>query len=103
MTLETTGDPMDIPSITDLTTRALMLVLWLSLPTVLTAAAVGLLVAIVQAATQIQDQSIGQALKLIAVFAVAAVTAAWAANATLNFADEALASFGLPTLHKSTP
>jgi type III secretion protein S len=94
---------MDAPSITDLTMRALMLVLWLSLPTVLTAAAVGLLVAIVQAATQIQDQSIGQALKLIAVFAVAAITAAWSATAAYNFADQALSSFGLPTLPRATP
>jgi type III secretion protein S len=94
---------MDASTVTDLTVRALMLVLWLSLPTVLTAAAVGLLVAIVQAATQIQDQSIGQALKLIAVFAVAVITAAWAANATMDFADRAMLSFGAPTLHKSTP
>jgi type III secretion protein S len=94
---------MDTPSITDLTMRALMLVLWLSLPSVLTAAAVGLLVAIVQAATQIQDQSIAQALKLVAVFVVAAITAAWSANAAYNFADQALASFGLPTLRQGTP
>lgn len=94
---------MDAPSITDLTMRALMLILWLSLPTVLTAAAVGLVVAIVQAATQIQDQSIGQALKLVAVFAVAAITATWSAHTVYNFADQSLSSFGLPTSHRSTP
>ena len=94
---------MDAPAITDLTMRALMLVLWLSLPTVLTAAAVGLLVAIVQAATQIQDQSIGQALKLVAVFAVIVITAVWSANTAFNFADQALSSFGLPPLPKATP
>jgi type III secretion protein S len=94
---------MEAASITDLTMRGLMLVLWLSLPTVLTAAAVGLLVAIVQAATQIQDQSIGQALKLVAVFVVIAVTAVWSANAAYNFADQAFSSFGLPTLSKDKP
>jgi type III secretion protein S len=96
-------DAMDSASITDMTMRALMLVLWLSLPSVLTAAAVGLLVAIVQAATQIQDQSIGQALKLVAVFVVLAITAVWSANAAFNFADQALSSFGLPTVKKGGP
>lgn len=94
---------MDPSSITELTMRALMLVLWLSLPTVLTAAAVGLVVAIVQAATQIQDQSIGQALKLVAVFVVVAITAQWSGHAAYNFADQALSSLQLPSLPRVTP
>jgi type III secretion protein S len=89
---------MDVPTIIELTYRALILVLWLSLPSVLAAALVGLVVAIVQATTQIQDQSIGQALKLIAVFAVVALTATWTATETYNFAEQLLASFGVPAL-----
>jgi type III secretion protein S len=92
---------MDTPAITDMTYRALMLILWLSLPAVLTAAAVGLLVSVGQAATQIQDQSIGQALKLIAVFLVVAMTSRWAATEAFHFADQALTSFGMPTMPRA--
>jgi type III secretion protein S len=91
---------MQPDSLVELSHRALMLVLWLSLPAVLTAAAVGLAVAVMQATTQVQDQSIGQALKLIAVFLVLAVTAKWAAVEIFHFADQLLGSFGLPAANK---
>jgi type III secretion protein S len=91
---------MEPNTLVELSHRALMLVLWLSLPAVLTAAAVGLAVAVVQATTQIQDQSIGQAFKLIAVFLVLAVSAKWAAVEIFHFADQLLGSFGLPAVGK---
>ena len=49
------------------TTQALWLVLVLSAPPVLVAALVGLLVAVLQAATQIQEQTIQYALKFFAI------------------------------------
>jgi hypothetical protein len=52
---------MTSSTILDLTQQALVLVLLLSLPIVLTAAVVGLAVAILQAVTQVQDSRGGAA------------------------------------------
>ena len=71
---------MDSGAVIDGCYRALMLVLWLSMPAVLTSAFVGLGMAIVQAVTQIQDQGVAQAIKLIAVFMVMALTSKWVAT-----------------------
>jgi flagellar biosynthetic protein FliQ len=56
--------------LTDHLGRGLMLSLLLSLPVVLTAAAVGLVVGILQAVTQVQEQTIAAAPKILAVFSV---------------------------------
>lgn len=75
--------------------KALMLVFWLSLPAVLTSAVVGLIAAMVQTVTQIQDQGIPQALKFIAVFAVLALTSKWIATELYHTADQLFVSVGL--------
>ena len=89
---------MEASTIIDATQRGLMLVLLLSLPAVLTAAAVGLLVAIFQATTQIQDQSIAQALKLVAVILVLLLAAKWMSNGVFNFASELFNALGMPAM-----
>ena len=86
---------MDSAVVIDGCYRALTLVLWLSLPAVLTSALVGLGVAIVQAVTQIQDQGVSQAVKLIAVFAVMALTSKWLATVLYHTADQLFTSVGL--------
>jgi type III secretion protein S len=48
-------------------TQAMTLVMLLSLPPILVASAVGLLVSLLQALTQVQEQTISFAVKLIAV------------------------------------
>jgi type III secretion protein S len=50
-----------------LTNEALVLTLLISLPTLIVAAGVGLLVGLFQALTQIQDQTLPMAIKVIAV------------------------------------
>jgi type III secretion protein S len=50
--------------------RTLMLVLYLSAPPLVLATAVGVLVGLLQAVTQIQDQTLPQALKLVAILVV---------------------------------
>jgi type III secretion protein S len=75
--------------------RALMLVFLLSLPAVLTAALVGLATAIVQAVTQIQDQGMGLALKLLAVLGVLALSSKWIATEMYHNADLLFASVGM--------
>jgi type III secretion protein S len=85
---------MDSAVVVDASYSALTLVLWLSLPVVLTSAIVGLGTAIVQAVTQIQDQGVSQAVKLIAVFVVLALTSKWVATEIFHTADQLFTSVG---------
>ncbi|OZG72673.1 EscS/YscS/HrcS family type III secretion system export apparatus protein [Hahella sp. CCB-MM4] len=57
--------------------QLLMLVLVLSMPTVIVAAVVGTLVSLLQSLTQIQDQTLSFAIKLIAVSFTIMLTARW--------------------------
>jgi type III secretion protein S len=50
-----------------LMSETLLLVMWLSLPVLGIAACVGLVIGLLQAVTQIQDQSLPQVVKLLAV------------------------------------
>ncbi len=65
--------------------KALYLVLWLSLPPILVAAVVGTLFSLFQALTQIQEQTLSFAIKLIAVMATLALTARWIGGEIYNF------------------
>lgn len=67
--------------------QSLWLVLILSMPTVLMAAAVGTLVSLVQALTQIQEQTLGFVAKLVAVIITLFVTAGWMGNELYGYAD----------------
>lgn len=86
---------MDTAVVVDASYRALMMVLILSLPAVITAGVVGLLTAIAQAVTQIQDQGIAQALKLIAVMIAIVLAAGWIATQLYHFADHLFNSIGM--------
>jgi type III secretion protein S len=70
--------------------KAMFVVVITAAPAVIAAAIVGLLVAIVQAATQLQDQSIGQALKLSAVTIVLLVGGASMGAEVVRFGDQIL-------------
>lgn len=85
---------MDMSSLIEFTHRGLLLALWVSLPTVVAAGAVGLLMAVVQATTQLQDQTSSLILKLIVACIVLALSARWVGLSILNFADELLRSGG---------
>jgi type III secretion protein S len=86
---------MESAAVIDASYRALMLVLLLSLPPVAAAGVVGLVVAVAQAVTQIQDQGISLALKLIAVLVVLALCSKWMATSLYHAADQMLASVGM--------
>jgi type III secretion protein S len=77
-------------------TQALYLTLWLSLPVILVAAVVGTVVSLLQALTQVQDQTLSFAIKLIAVGLVLALTARWMGGELFNYTLSILQ--GLPTL-----
>lgn len=71
--------------IINLTAHALMLTLILSMPPIIAAAGVGLLVSLIQALTQIQEQTLPFAFKLIAVVISIFVTARWMGIEVYNF------------------
>lgn len=81
---------MTSSTILDLTRQALMLVLLLSLPIVAIATVTGLVVAILQAVTQVQDANIGIAVRLIAVMVALVLLSGWLGNEVLRFAQQAL-------------
>jgi type III secretion protein S len=65
---------LDIPTVTS---EALLLTLMLSMPPIVIATIVGVLVSLVQAMTQIQEQTLSFAIKLICVSLVILGTAHW--------------------------
>lgn len=68
---------MTAPDMVSFLTQALYLTLWLSLPPILVASVVGTLFSLFQALTQIQEQTLSFAVKLIAVGITLALTARW--------------------------
>ncbi|WP_423605067.1 type III secretion system export apparatus subunit SctS [Sphingomonas sp. MS122] len=79
--------------IVSITTEALWLVLLLSAPPIIAASAVGLLVAIVQAATQLQEQTLQYTLKFFAVVITLFVTAGLLAGSLFTFTDNIFSNF----------
>lgn len=78
---------MDAATLSTFLKQGLVLVLMLSLPVVITIAVVGLAVALLQAVTQVQEQSIGFGIKLIAGVVVIALTSQWMGAEVFNFID----------------
>lgn len=76
-----------------LTTQALWLVLLLSAPPIIAASVVGLLVAIVQAATQLQEQTLQYTLKFFAIVMSILVTASLMAGSLYSYADTIFSGF----------
>lgn len=76
---------MDSGLILDYSIKAVVLVLVLSLPPIAVATFVGLLVSLVQALTQIQEQTLGFAVKLIATTLVVMATATWMGTEIFTF------------------
>jgi type III secretion protein S len=68
---------MNQADVATMTSDALMLVLVLSMPPIIVATAVGLIVSLLQALTQIQEQTLSFAVKLICVSVVILLTAHW--------------------------
>lgn len=85
---------MDINEIISFTSQALLLVLYLSLPPIVAAAAVGTLVALLQALTQIQEQTLSFAIKLFVVVLVVYGTASWLGGELYNFSDRIFKNIG---------
>ena len=81
-----------MPSLGDLTglgQQALLLSVAVALPVVGAAALIGLVVSVFQAATQIQDQTLGHLPRLVVVVAVLVATGPWIGSQIAEFAVRA--------------
>jgi len=65
--------------------EALLLALLLSAPALGVSLAVGLVISVLQAATQVQEQTLTFVPKIIAVFAVIIILGAWLLNLLVNY------------------
>jgi type III secretion protein S len=83
---------MELATLVTYVKQALLLVLWLSLPPVLVASVVGLVVAFAQAVTQVQDQTIAFGVKLLAAMLAIALTSVWLGGELLSFANQLFGS-----------
>lgn len=79
--------------ISNLAYRALLLILILSAPPILISLVLGLLVAIFQAATQIQEQSLAFTIKLVAVIATLMVMGGWLGAQIYQYSLEIFTNF----------
>jgi type III secretion protein S len=77
----------------EFTKEALWLVLLLSAPPIVAATAVGLVTAIAQAVTQIQEQTVQHLLKLIAMTVALLITAPLLGGSLYHFADRLFLGF----------
>ena len=78
----------DMDLAVELVRQALMLVLLCSAPILIAGLVVGLAVSLVQAVTQIQEQSLAFIPKIAAMFAAAVVTLPWVGRQLLDYARE---------------
>ena len=84
---------MTSPDLVSFLSKALYLVLWLSLPPIIVASVVGTLFSLFQALTQIQEQTLSFAIKLIAVMATLAMSARWIGGELFNYTLSIFESF----------
>lgn len=79
---------MNAFDIMNFVTQAMYLIVVLSAPILLTSMVVGLVISLLQAVTQIQEQTLSFVPKIIATFIVIALVAGWISNSVYTFAVE---------------
>lgn len=82
-------------SVLELAMQSLVLMLQLSLPPILVASGAGLLVSLIQAITQLQEQTLAFGVKLVAVSVTIMLMAGWLGGEIFRFADMIFSRFGL--------
>jgi len=76
--------------------EAVKMVLWISLPMLGTALVIGIAISLFQAVTQIQEQTLTFAPKIVAVFVAMIVAAPWMTEKMVSFTQHLFAM--IPTL-----
>ena len=84
---------MTIDQATDLVRESLKLMLLLSAPVLAAALVIGLLVSIVQAVTQIQEQTLSFVPKIVGMALVAILVAPWVTIKIIDFAQRMFAGY----------
>jgi type III secretion protein S len=84
---------MSTPDVVQLTKEALWMVMALSAPPILAASVVGLLVAFLQAATQLQEQTLVYSVKFIAIVVTLFLTASILGGTLFHYSDRIFMSF----------
>lgn len=79
----------------NLAAQALYLILMLSLPPIIVASVVGILLSLVQAITQIQEQTLAFGVKLISVIVTLFIMGGWLGGQILQFGHEIFSRFYL--------
>ncbi len=79
--------------IVQITNEAILITILVSMPAILLSLLIGVAVAIFSATTQIQEQSLSFVPKMIAVFAVIAITGPWIGATMMRFAERCLGGF----------
>ena len=74
-------------AVVDLISQCFYLVLILSLPPILVASIVGIALSLIQAITQLQEQTLSFGIKLIAVCVTLFLTAGWFSNEILRYSQ----------------
>jgi flagellar biosynthetic protein FliQ len=80
----------------ELLQSALAVAFWVSLPVLLVALAVGVITAIVQAGTQVQDSAVSAVPKLVACAVALLAVAGWMVARLVDFAQDLFAFAGVP-------
>lgn len=84
---------MNTPDVIQLTKEALWMVMALSAPPILAASVVGLLVAFLQAATQLQEQTLVYSVKFIAIVVTLFLTASILGGTLFHYSDRIFRTF----------
>ena len=79
---------MDAYEAIDLGRRAAMLILVVGAPVLVTALVVGLIVSVLQAVTQVQEQTLSFVPRIVAMLAAVAVCGAWMLEKLIEFGRE---------------
>lgn len=74
-------------------TEAMLLVMVLSLPPIIVASVVGIAISLLQALTQVQEQTVSFAIKLIAVAVTIAIMAGMLGSEMVNFTTKLFTEF----------
>lgn len=81
------------PEALQLTSQAFYLILIISMPPILVASIVGVCLSLIQAVTQLQEQTLSFGVKLIAVCITMFATAGWLAAELLRFGQKIFENF----------
>ena len=85
---------MTIDQATDLVRETFLVMLMLSAPILMAALSIGLVISIVQAATQIQEQTLSMVPKILGMVLVAVMVAPWIAKLLIEFSHRMFSGVG---------